>query len=140
MSELSYDRKSYAARLEGYIRSECYTHAMYKALAGRCRGSMAAALRGMSEDEHRHLKAMQMEYYLLTGDSLCCEKAEVEGELCELLRRAYEGEGGAAEGYADEARFCTDEKLKKLYMAQSADETRHRAMVKKMLASIVGLG
>lgn len=140
MKKLSYDERDYAARLEEYIVSEKYTHALYKSLANRCRGSMASALRSMSADEGRHLKAMQMEYYLLTGDSCAMgDRPDTSGELHELLRRAYEGEGGAAEDYATEARRCSDKALRELYLAQSADETRHRAMVKRMLGNMTGM-
>ncbi len=139
MKKLSYDERDYAARLEGYIKSEVYTHAMYKALAERCRGSMVQAFKAMSADELRHLKAMQMEYYLLCGDSCPEEKPTFPESVHELLRLAYSGEGESADSYADEARRCSDKKLRKLYMAQSTDETRHRAMVKKMLENMMGM-
>lgn len=134
-----YDRE-YAARLEGYIATERYTHAMYLRLAGLCKGEMSAALRRISADEWRHLKAMQMEYYLLTGDT-CPERERIDtsGEMLELLRRAYSGEWEAADGYADEAERCADEKLRELYLAQSADEKRHRCMVKAMAERITGM-
>lgn len=137
---MSYDRE-YAARLESYIESERYTHALYKRLSGMCKGDMSVHLRRMSEDEGRHLKAMQTEYYLLTGDT-CPEKNRVDtgGDFLECLRRAYSGELGAAEGYADEAEKCHDEALRRLYLVQSADEHRHRAMVKRMVENITGMG
>ena len=139
MEKLSYWERDYASRLEKYIADEHYSGALYAALARRCEGRQAAMLRAMSADEARHLRAMQMEYYLLTGDSLRCADADVAGDSCELLRGAYAGEAEAAEGYAREARLCADEELKKLYMAQSADEWRHRANVKKILGSALGL-
>ena len=139
MKKLSYDERDYAARLEKYIADEAFTKQMYGALARRCGGSMAAALRSISADEDRHLKAMQMEYYLLTGDSVCTEKHEHGGEFAELLRLAYSGEGGAAEEYGREAEMHGEESLRKLFLAQSADESRHRAMIRKMLKDMLGM-
>lgn len=139
MKSLSYIEQDYAARLEKYIADEAYSQALYAALAGRCSGNMAATLRAMSADEGRHLKAMQMEYYLLTGDSCPTRKNGPEGETCELMRGAYAGELEAAEGYEREARMQCDGALRELFLAQSADERRHRANVKKMLGGMLGM-
>ena len=139
MGNLSYSERSYAARLEKYIEDEAYSKALYAHLALRCGGKRAATLHAMSEDEGRHLKAMQMEYYLLTGDSACLCKIEIQGEVQELLRSAYAGEGDAADGYAREAEMHSDEALCALFRSQSADELRHRANVKKMLGGMLGM-
>lgn len=128
----------YKARLEEYIESERYTHALYRALASECHGEAAAMLRRMSADEARHLKAMQMEYYLLTGDSLPGKAPMISGTLQENLRRAYSGEWGAAEDYAREAERCDDEALKKLYLSQSEDELRHRRMARQLIGRMFG--
>ena len=140
MKKLSYDERDYAARLAEYIADETYTQALYMALSKRCTGNMASLLRSISADEGRHLREMQMEYYLLTGDSLCPPKRDTDGAVCELLRMAYAGEGKAAEGYADEAEMHSDGALRKKFSAISADETRHRAMIRKMLSSALGMG
>ncbi len=139
MEKLSCWERDYAARLEKYIADEHYSMVLYAFLARRCEGRYAAMLRAMSEDEARHLRAMQMEYYLLTGDSLRCDNVDMTGDSCEKLRSAYGGEAGAAEGYAREAEMHHDGALKKVFLAQSADEWRHRANVKKLLGAVLGM-
>ena len=139
MEKLTYLERDYVARLEKYIADEHYSNKLYAHLARRCEGKAAAMLRAMSADEGRHLRAMQMEYYLLTGDSLRCDDGDIEGENCELLRSAYVGEAGAAEEYAREAEMQHDETLRKLFLAQGADEWRHRANVKKLLGDMLGI-
>ena len=139
MKNLSYAERDYVARLEGYIESEAYSAALYAALATRCGGSRAGMLRAMGEDERRHLKAMQMEYYLLTGDSRCPGKIRISADTQELLRSAYSGEGDAAEGYEREAQMHRDEALCKVYRDQGADERRHRANAKKILGDLLGM-
>jgi len=139
MEKLTYMERDYAARLEKYIDDENYSMCLYAALARRCGGNMAATLRAMSEDESRHLRAMQMEYYLLTGDSRHCPKADTEGDMSELMRSAYAGEWSAAVGYEREAEMQMDGALREVFRAQSADELRHRANVKKMLGGMLGM-
>lgn len=136
---MSYDAE-YAARLEGYIESERFTHALYRRLAAMCRGEASQTLRRMSEDEARHLRAMQMEYYLLTGDTLPEGKPpEISGSLQDNLRMAYSGEWEAACGYAREAERSSDAALKKLYLAQSEDEMRHRAQARELVGRMTGM-
>ena len=45
----------------------------------------------------------------------------------------------AAEGYAREAEMQHDKTLRKHFLAQSADEWRHRANVKKLLGDMLGI-
>ena len=139
MSSLSCYEDSYAKRLKKYIEDEQRSMALYTCLARRFGGRRGEMLRAMSADEGRHLRAMQMEYYLLTGDSLPTSPAEVSGDGWELLRKAYAGEGEAAEGYAREAEMHSDEALAALFSSQSADECRHRANVKKLLGDMLGM-
>ena len=133
--------KSYAERLEKYIQTEAMTHALYSHLASLFHQDMGRTLQAMAADEARHLRAMQMEYYLLTGDSLAGVTApKFDAPPAELLRMAYSGEWDSSGDYASEAGLQQDEKLKKLYLSQSRDELRHRAAVKTMLGRITGMG
>ena len=134
---MSYNEE-YLARLKSYIQSEIYTRTLYRQLASKCHGETAALLRRMGADEDRHLKAMQMEYYLLTGDTMPIVKPEINGSLQENLRLAYAGEWGAAEGYAREAVKSEDLQLQKLYLEQSRDELRHRRALKCLLGKMFG--
>ena len=139
MEKLSYCERDYATRLENYIESEARSRALYAALACRMGGRAGAVLRSMSADEGRHLRAMQTEYYLLTGDSLACVRPDISGDSQELLRRAYAVELAAAEGYAAEAEKHTDGALRALFLAQSRDERCHRHRIKMLLGSALGL-
>lgn len=130
--------EEYLARLEKYIQSEICTHTLYRQLASKCHGEAAALLLRMSAEEARHLRAMQMEYYLLTGDTMPIVKPEINGSLQENLRLAYSGEWGAAEDYAREADEHSDAALKRLFLAQSRDELRHRRILKGMLGKMFG--
>lgn len=132
--------QSYAERLKAYIQNERLTCAMYKHCADICPAAMAKCLRSMANDEYRHLKAMQLEFFLLTGDTLPLGPAPVfDRDLPGALRRAYSGEWSSACDYTAEAERQNDEKLRSLFLAQSRDELRHRALVRHFLARLTGM-
>ncbi len=132
---------SYAAALAEYIQSEDLSRRLYTHLASRCPKRFASLLRSMAADEARHLRSMQLEHYLLTGDSLPPEKLpDFDRPAAELLRMAYSGEWDASEAYASQAQAQQDARLRALFLAQSRDELRHRANVKMILAAMTGMG
>ena len=124
--------------MESYIQSENLTRTLYRCLASKCHGQAAAMLRRMSGDETRHLKSMQLEYYLLTGDTMPLEAPVINGTLQDNLRLAYAGEWGAASDYAAEAQRHGDARLKALYLAQSRDELRHRRLAREIVSRLFG--
>ena len=57
-----------AARLRGLIQAEADAAAFYLALARRCAGA-ARVLHSIAADDARHRRLLQLEYFLLTGDT-----------------------------------------------------------------------
>ena len=139
MSDLSYIQRSYAQRLEEYIRDEAHSAELYAGLSTRCGGKYRETLRAMSGDEERHLRAMQTEYFLLTGSSIALSAEKQEGQVVELLRGAWIGDGRAAEANEREVGLCPAEEGKRLFLSQSADERRHREKLKQILANMLGM-
>lgn len=132
--------QSYAERLKTYIQNESLTCAMYKHCAGICPSFMTKYLRSMADDEYRHLKAMQLEFFLLTGDTLPPAPLPVfDRDLCKALRLAYSGEWSSSCDYAAEAEKHEDEKTRSLFLAQSRDELRHRCLARRLIAGLTGM-
>lgn len=122
------------AVLQRMIQDEYESHSLYKHLASRSKGKSARVFSSMAADEQRHLKHLQLEYLLLTGDSYAPAAfvAPRDGPVT-LIRTAYMGEAAAEKYYLDAARTTSRQSLQKIYLAHSADENRHGRMLRSML-------
>ena len=122
------------AVLQRLIQDEYESHSLYKCLASRVKGKNARLFSSLAAGEARHLKHLQLEYLLLTGDSYApasyvCPR---DGALT-LVRTAYVGEAAAEKYYLDAARTTSRQSLQKIYLAHSADENRHGRMLRSVL-------
>ena len=122
------------AALQYMIQKEHESHSIYKYLASHTNGKNSARFSAMAADEARHLKRLQLEYLLLTGDSYAPAAFVVprEGNVT-LIRMAYMDEAAAEKGYLDAARTTQNQNLQKIYLAHSADENRHGIYLRSML-------
>ncbi len=122
------------AALQYMIQKEHESQSLYKHLAARTKGKNSARFSAMASDEARHLKRLQLEYLLLTGDSYSPAAFVVPREgTVTLIRMAYMDEAAAEKGYLDAARTTQKQNLQKIYLAHSADENRHGMILRSML-------
>ena len=122
------------AVLQRMIQDEYESHSLYKCLASRTNGKNARLFSSLAADEARHLKHLQLEYLLLTGDSYSPASYDCPREgVVTLIRTAYVGEAGAEKFYLDSARATSRQSLQKMFLAHSADENRHGRMLRSML-------
>ena len=122
------------AVLQHMIQKEHESQSLYRHLASRTRGRNSARFLAMAQDEARHLKRLQLEYLLLTGDSYSPAAFTLPREgTVTLIRMAYIDEAAAEKGYLDAARNTQRQNLQKIYLAHSADENRHGTILRAML-------
>ena len=121
--------------LERFIMAEQRTIAAYqKILQKQLKASDRQLLLQILADERRHLKNLQMEYFMETGDTCpvhIYENKETDG-LMASLRRSVLGEKEASAAYTKAAEGRGEE-LKSMYKAMAGDEERHSVMLKELL-------
>ena len=111
--------------LRDFIADEACAAAFYAACAQRG-GRFAARLRELERDERAHLRTLQGEYFLLTG-----EKCLPPGSC--PLRSAYLDELAAAEGYRRAAEAPENADLAAIYLRHASDEERHAGILKELI-------
>lgn len=120
-----------AERLRAFMRSAVNASALYSALARRFKGA-SPLLNLLAAEERRHLSALAVEYYLLTGDSFTPRPAPPDnGALLSALRRAWQAEGVSEQSYLSAAQISP---LGALYRAHAENEHRHRALLRGLIA------
>lgn len=123
--------------LRDFIGDETRDAAFYTALAKKSRWA-SRTLESMSADERRHARSLQIEYYLMTGESFIpppsCPLVE---SVPEALRSAHKGELSGAEAYAAAADVTASPSLRELYLSNAADERRHAEMVKCLISRLI---
>lgn len=123
--------------LRSLIVAEATALDFYRKLAARSSTSRRI-FAGIAEDEQRHLRHLQTEYYLLTGDSY------MPPESCPLLRgglsdlrHACLTKREAERTYLDEAGRTERDKLAQMYRNHSNDESRHAEIIRKLIMRAV---
>lgn len=119
-----------AAVLRRFMDGEASDAAYYTGLAQRCPDSSRQILISIAADEKEHLRRLQLEYFLMTGDtyvpSLSCP---MTGGLLALLRKAYVHELEGAASYLSAAGDTDKSRLMLLYPKLAKDESRHAEAV-----------
>ncbi|HHU23344.1 MAG TPA: hypothetical protein GXZ52_08045 [Clostridiales bacterium] len=128
-----------AERLELFMENENKAVAFYSELAKKCRGWSREILMGILADERSHLKKLQLEYFLLTGDSYAPPRACPNvGGILSSLRLAYLDERKANESYAEAGKETENRDLAALFIQLAADEAGHgeklRCMIEQSLS------
>lgn len=119
--------------LREFIADEACAAAFYAACAQRG-GRFAARLRELERDERAHLRTLQGEYFLLTGEK-CLPPGSCplpRGGL-RALRSAYLDELAAAEGYRRAADAPENADLAAIYLRHASDEERHAGILKELI-------
>ncbi len=118
--------------LRGFIADEACAAAYYEAAAGRF-PRFAQRLRELARDERGHLRSLQGEHFLLTGEIyLPPESCPLPRGGLRALRRAYCDELEAAAAYVSAAQGA-DEALAGLYRRNASDEERHASILKELI-------
>lgn len=119
--------------LREFIADEACAAAFYAACAQRG-GRFDARLRELERDERAHLRTLQGEYFLLTGEK-CLPPGSCplpRGGL-RALRSAYLDELAAAEGYRRAAEAPENADLAAIYLRHASDEERHAGILKELI-------
>ena len=124
--------------LRCFIADETRDEEFYLAMA-RCTGRAASTFRCIAAEERGHRKALQVEYFLLTGDSCIPEPScpAVCGEL-DAMRMAYFDELESAERYIAAAESTKSERLRELYLLHASDEKNHAEALRCLIARAIG--
>lgn len=119
--------------LREFIADEACAAAFYAACAQRG-GRFAARMWELERDERAHLRTLQGEYFLLTGEK-CLPPGSCplpRGGL-RALRSAYLDELAAAEGYRRAADAPENADLAAIYLRHASDEERHAGILKELI-------
>lgn len=119
--------------LREFISDESRDEAFYLALA-RCAGSAARTLRCIAADERGHKRDLQMEYFMLTGDTYAVEPScPVTGPALDAMRNAYANELKGAHNYLTAADATNSERLSELYRLHASDEKNHAEALRGLI-------
>lgn len=119
--------------LREFIADESCAAAFYEAAARRF-GRFSSRLRAIACEERRHLRALQAEHFLLTGE-ICLPPASCPlpcGGL-RILRTAWLDERSAAEAYLKAADTASSASLAAVYRCNAADEERHSEILREII-------
>lgn len=126
-------------RLRGMMDSELASERFYRALAAKLSRQQGQKLIQAAQDEARHLRALQMEYFLLTGDSRTPTTGEtVITSRLSALRDGYHAEKAAYDAYMQAAQNTASTALAAVFIANAADEARHAQMLRGMIGRALG--
>ena len=119
------------ARLHLFLERETELLSLYRALSRRTGNSAAGRL---FSDTQKHLRRLQTEYFLLTGDTLAPPGQKSPAGVLPLLRRAYLSEGELAEQY----EAVDTSPLRELYQGRAETARSHRETLRRMIARALG--
>ncbi len=123
-------------QLRAFIEDCAAAAELFCILARRCMGEGAAILSAMAADERRTAKALQLELFLLCGETLeprCRPQRTGAGTLA-LLRRAYIDEQRSAQLYADGAKRAPKQ-LAQLYSCSSQRKEKNCEKLRRLIAA-----
>lgn len=118
-------------RLRAFMLNAAGAAELYAQLSRRFK-SAAPVLTRMAAEERAHLRALGLEYYLITGDSFTpgAVRPDTDG-LLSTLRRAWLAEGRSEQGYLHAASISP---LGPLYRGHAANERRHRELLRTLIS------
>jgi rubrerythrin len=124
--------------LRGFIAGEAHDAAYYSSLARRTR-SASRTLATMAADERGHKRDLQVEYFLLTGDSYTVEPScPAVSTILNSMRTAYINELEGARGYLAAAEATKSDRLRELYRLNASDEAEHAEALRNMISRAIG--
>lgn len=105
----------------------------------RAASGCAFSLREISDEESVHLKRLQAEYYILTGETFfpCVALLDIPDTYLEALRERFIGENEGARAYLEAASQAVNTRLSALYAEFSADELRHAESMASLISDYI---
>ena len=120
------------ARIALFLERETELLSLYRALSRRTKNGAAGRL---LSDTQKYLRRLQVEHFLLTGDSFALPPGrEAPAGVLPLLRRAYLLEGELAEQY----EAAANGPLRELYRGRVKTANAHRETLRGMIAKVLG--
>lgn len=128
------------ARLRSFIEEGSAAAELFCELSRRTRGETSAALSAMAARERCALKALQLEHFLLCGDTWTHKNAGLREEngVLSLMRRSYISEGRSALLYADAARWAQGH-LAGIYSAAAERKQANQEKLRCLIARAMGV-
>ncbi|MGN1002035.1 MAG: hypothetical protein ACI4PC_04615, partial [Oscillospiraceae bacterium] len=125
--------------LRRLIRDTAAAAGTYRDLASRTRGVHAKTLLTLAAEKRRSLSRLQMEYFLLTGDTLALpgQRQDREGFLSRL-RRCYRNEGLLHRACLAAAQRTENEPLRALHRENAALAAAHQRSLRAMISRAMG--
>ena len=138
--DCSGDSDAVSALLRSRIDAKCAQAFYYTQAAKCCRsGNLAAELLRLSGEERRHLRCLQLEYFLRTG---CCHRPAPACPRLDTplqnLRMAWLGEQASAEQFRADAANCPSELCPVFSHIAQADDCHCAVLRKWIRKAIVG--
>lgn len=128
-----------ADRLRRFVLDASGAGEYYRLMARRTKGGAQKQLLAMAAEERKMLGRLQMEYFLLTGDTLTPKTPGPSREgLLSQLRRCYMNEGLVARAAAAAARNCSRETLAALYRENAGLAAAHQQSLYGLIRRAVG--
>jgi rubrerythrin len=105
----------------------------------RAASGSSFSLKEISDEESSHLKRLQAEYYILTGDTFfpCVALLELPDTYLEALRERFIEENEGARSYLEAASQTAGTRLSALYSEFSADELRHAENMASLISDYI---
>ena len=90
----------------------------------------------IAAEERKHLERLQLEYFILTGDTIPISKStpKTDGKLS-VLRLAYNREMQLAESYLNVAEVIKDQSFKEFCTTFASEEKEHAMILRKLILS-----
>lgn len=128
-----------AAHLRRFISDAAAAAEDYRGLAQRTKGIHAKTLMTMAAEERKSLGRLQMEYYLLTGDTLVLQKRKPPQEgVLSRLRRCYMNEELLHRACMAASQQTDSGQLKALHRENAALAASHQKSLRAMISRAVG--
>ena len=131
--------QSLTAMLREFIDDEAMDAATYTLLAVKTKGTPGEKLlKNLAEDERRHERSLQSEYFLLTGDTWTPRKRYPSAPyLLSALRERFIAEQRGADKYEETAKTVTDEQLRTVLFELARDERRHARELRRLVERMI---
>ncbi len=125
--------------LRNLIEEETFEAAAYTLLIMKTRGSAAERpLRELRSEEERHVRRLQAEYFLRTGDTCPpTHKKPSAPTLLPALRRRWESEGRSAQRYIEASEAVGEPVLAALFTELAQEETHHAQVLRDLVGKLM---
>ena len=112
--------------------------AAYETCTKMAKGADAAALKSLAEETRGLVRSLQLEHYLLVGDTYPRKAAPLgrKGGLAGL-RALYLAEEQACADYLQAAALCSRGTLRQVYVSQAEACSRRTAALRKIMAHAI---